>query len=305
MFAAVIPAKNEEKSILAVLTTVLRLPVDYIILVLNGCTDRTLELTRSIHDARIHILFFSDSLGIDIPRAIGALYAHHLGVDGALFVDGDMSGDIYQNLQALISTVNSGVDVALTNCYPYITNRQKLANLVLKFRAKLNRELDLFKSLGLSTPTHGPHALSRRALQTLPSEAIAIPPLTLYWAKKNDLLIKVATSIPHEGLRSPRKHRSHARLIAETIIGDCLMGITLSQNQSAARSLGKHQLSGYHPERRFDLLQTWQQALKAQDIFYEQHIIIPRIPAAPGNSPESMFKACDQQLKEKPNESKY
>ncbi|MGC7871632.1 glycosyltransferase family 2 protein [Desulfosporosinus sp. SYSU MS00001] len=279
MFSAIIPAKNEEKSILAVLTTVLRLPVDYIILVLNGCTDQTLELARSIPDSRIHILFFSDPLGIDIPRAVGALYARSLGVDGTLFVDGDMSGDIYENLLSLITTVNSGVDVALTNCYPYITNRQKLANLVLKFRAKLNRELDLFKNLGLSTPTHGPHALSKLALSNIPPEAIAIPPLTLFWAKKLDLMIKVATSIPHQRLHSPRKHRGHARLIAETIIGDCLMGITLSQNLPSTRSLGKHQLLGYHPERRFDLLHTWEQGLKSRGIFYEQHVILPRTPA--------------------------
>ena len=88
MFAAIIPAKNEEKSILAVLTTVLRLPVSYIILVLNGCTDRTLELARSIHDLAFIFFILQTSLGIDIPRAIGALYARHLGVKGALFVDG-------------------------------------------------------------------------------------------------------------------------------------------------------------------------------------------------------------------------
>lgn len=275
MFAAVIPAKNEEKSILAVLTTILRLPVSYIILVLNGCTDRTLELARSIPDSRIHILYFTDPLGIDIPRAIGALYARHLGVDGALFVDGDMSGDIYQSLLHLLMAIQSGIDVALTNCYPYITHRQKLANLVLKFRARLNRELDLFKSLGLATPTHGPHALSERALQILPAEAISIPPLTLFWAKKSDLTIKVATSIPHEALHSPRKHRGHARLIAETIIGDCLMGLSLAQDKPLTRSLGKHELLGYHPERRFDILNFWEQSLQAQCLFYEQHIIIP------------------------------
>jgi len=275
MFAAVIPARNEEKSILAVLTTVLRLPVSYIILVLNGCTDQTLELTRSIPDKRIHILYFSDPLGIDIPRAIGALYARHLGVKGTLFVDGDMSGDIYQNLISLLTAVQSGIDIALTNCYPYITHRQKLANLVLKFRAKLNRELNLFQSLGLSTPTHGPHALSKNALQILPLDAIAIPPLTLYWAKKSHLQIKVVTSIPHEKLHSPRKHRCHARLIAETIIGDCLMGLALSQNKPLTRSLGKHELLGYHPERRFDLLESWEQSLKSHDQFYEQHFIIP------------------------------
>lgn len=276
MFAVVIPAKNEEMSILATLTTVLQLPVSYIILVLNGCTDRTFELARSIPDPRIHILYFTDSLGIDIPRAIGAIYARHLGVKGSLFVDGDMSGDICKNLVHLLTALESGIDVALTNCYPYITSRQKLADLVLRFRAKLNRELDLFKSLGLATPTHGPHALSESALQLLPLTAIAIPPLTLYWAKKNGLNIKVATSIPHEALHSPRKHRRHARLIAETIIGDCLMGLALTQNKPQTRSLGKHQLLGYHPERRFDLLKHWEQSLNSDSTCFEPYVIIPR-----------------------------
>ncbi|AET65806.1 glycosyl transferase [Desulfosporosinus orientis DSM 765] len=275
MFAAIVPAMNEEKSILAALTTILRLPISHIILVLNGCTDQTFELARSIPDNRIHILFFSEPLGIDIPRAIGALYARQLGVRGALFVDGDMSGDIYDNLVELLASIESGIDVALTNCYPYISHRQKLAKLVLKFRAKLNRELDLFKSLGLATPTHGPHALSEQALKILPVEAIAVPPLTLYWAQKNNLIIKVATSIPHEALHSPRKHRQHARLIAETIIGDCLMGLSLIHDQPPSRILGKHNLLGYHPGRRFDLLEYWEQSLKSQGTFYEQHIIIP------------------------------
>ncbi|HBV86595.1 glycosyltransferase [Desulfosporosinus sp.] len=275
MFGAIIPAKNEEKSILAALTTILRLPISHIILVLNGCTDRTFELARSIPDTRIHILYFSEPLGIDIPRAIGALYARHLGVQGVLFVDGDMSGDIYENLVHLLDSIESGVDVALTNCYPYIPHRQKLANLVLRFRAKLNRELDLFKRLGLATPTHGPHALSEQALQLIPPEAVAIPPLTLYWAQKSGLSIKVATSIPHEALHSPRKHRRHARMIAETIIGDCIMGLSLVQNKPLSRSLGKHKLLGYHTERRFDLLKAWEQSLKSQGMFFEQHVIVP------------------------------
>ena len=281
MFAVIIPAKNEEKSILATLTTILRLPVSYIILVLNGCTDQTFQLACSIPDTRIHILYFSDPLGIDIPRAIGALYARHIGATGALFVDGDMSGDIYQNLLTLITSVESGVDIALTNCYPYIPHRYKLAKFVLKFRSQLNRELDLFKSLGLATPTHGPHAVSQRALQVLPAEAIAIPPLTLYWAKKSDLIIKVATSIPHESLRSPRKHRRHARLIAETIMGDCSMGLALSRDEPPTRALGKHKLMGYHLERRFDLLNDWEQSLKSQDMFYEQHVILPGSSSSP------------------------
>jgi Glycosyltransferases involved in cell wall biogenesis len=276
MFSAVIPAQNEEKSILAVLTNVLILPLDLIIPVLNGCTDNTLELISSIPDPRLHIIYFTEQLGIDIPRAIGALYALKLKTDGVLFIDGDMSGNIHKNLSDLLKALRNDVDVALTNCYPYITHRTKLANLVLKFRFYLNKELNLLHTLGLATPTHGPHALSARALSLSPPETIAIPPLSLVSGQKNNLNIKVATSIPHENLLSPRKHRGHARLIAQTIIGDCLMALASAKNQPLTRTLGKHQLLGYHPERRFDLLQQWSEALQAPNDFLEQHLIIAK-----------------------------
>lgn len=272
MFSVVIPTQNEEKSILATLTTILQLPVDYIIPVLNGCTDKTLELVRAIPDERLHILYFPEALGIDIPRVAGMLYARRLDSKGVLFVDGDMSGAIFTNLAHLLQALEGGVDVALTNCYPYITHRAKLAEIVLKFRAKLNRELGLFQNLGLATPTHGPHALSARALALIPPEALAIPPLSLSWAKQKNLRIQVATSIRHEDLRSPRKHRRHARLIAETIIGDCVMAIRHSQNQPPTRSLGHHKLWGYHPKRRFDLLSQWQNALEHDSSAVYSHL---------------------------------
>lgn len=276
MYDVVIPAHNEEKSILAVLTTVLRLPLRYIILVLNGCTDQTLELIRSIPDSRIHTIYFTEPLGIDIPRAIGALYAQKLNTKGVLFIDGDMSGNIYTNLEKILAALDDGVDVALTNCYPYITHRANLANLVLKFRSNLNKELGLFQALGLATPTHGPHALSAKSLQLIPAEGIAIPPLSLVWAKKHSLNTQVVTSIRHQDLKSPRKHRRHARLIAETIIGDCVMGFALARDEPLSRSLGKHQMLGYHPERRFDILNLWIEALEISPSFYEQHLIIPK-----------------------------
>jgi len=276
MYDVVIPAQNEEKSILAVLATVLKLPVKRVILVLNGCTDRTLELTRSIFEERIHTIYFAEPLGIDVPRAIGALYARSLQSQGVLFVDGDMSGNVYEGLAKLLTALTEGIDVALTNCYPYITHRAKLANLVLKFRGNLNKELGYFQILGNATPTHGPHALSAQALKLLPPEAIAIPPLTLVYAKRLNLKVKVATSIPHQELKSPRKHRRHARLIAETIIGDCVMGLTLARNTEVTRTLGKHEMLGYHPQRRFDILKLWEESLNNSYSFCENHLIIPK-----------------------------
>lgn len=276
MYDVVIPAHNEEKSILAVLTTVLRLPLNRIILVLNGCTDRTLELTRSIPDQRLHTIYFAEPLGIDIPRAVGALYARSLNTQGVLFVDGDMSGNVFDGLAKLLSALDEGTDVALTNCYPYITHRANLANLVLRFRGNLNKELGYFQFLGNATPTHGPHALSAKALSLLPPESIAIPPLTLVFAQRFGLSVRVATSIRHQDLKSPSKHRRHARLITETILGDCMMGITLANNESVTRSLGKHEMLGYHPERRFDILQLWTEGLETSYLYCEQHLIIPR-----------------------------
>ncbi|ACL18150.1 glycosyltransferase family 2 protein [Desulfitobacterium hafniense] len=276
MYDVVIPAQNEEKSILAVLATVLKLPIKRVILVLNGCTDRTLDLTRTILDQRIHTIYFAEPLGIDVPRAIGALYARSLHTQGVLFVDGDTSGDIYDGLAKLLAALADGTDIALTNCYPYITHRAKLANLVLRFRGSLNKELGYFQLLGNATPTHGPHALSAKALEVLMPEAIAIPPLTLVLAKRFDLKVKVATSIRHQDLKSPRKHRRHARLIAETIIGDCVMGLTLARNEEVTRSLGKHKMLGYHPERRFDILQLWTESLITTHSYCENHLIIPR-----------------------------
>lgn len=276
MYDVVIPAHNEEKSILAVLATVLKLPISRIILVLNGCTDRTLELTRSILDHRIHTIYFAEPLGIDVPRAIGALYARSLNTHGVLFVDGDISGNVYDGLIDLLAALDEGTDVALTNCYPYITNRAKLAKLVLRFRGNLNKDLGYFQLLGNATPTHGPHALSAKALELLAPEAIAIPPLTLVLAKRFDLKVKVATSIRHQDLKSPRKHRRHARLIAETIIGDCVMGLTLARNEEVTRSLGKHKMLGYHPDRRFDILQLWAESLSTSHSYCENHLIIPR-----------------------------
>ncbi len=258
----IIPACNEEKSILAVLATVLSLPVSRIICIVNGCIDRTQELICSIPDPRLEILSFEQPLGIDIPRAIGALYARHTNSPGILIVDGDMSGEISGNLRDLLNALDSGVDIALTNCYPYITHRAQFANLVLKARSRLNQALGLFPALGLATPTHGPHALSAKALDFLPSFSLAIPPLTLYYGQEASLDIQVATSIPHHKLHSPLKGRRHARLIGETIIGDCQMALCLAQGLPPSRMIGKHDLLGYHPQRRFDQLEQMEIELK-------------------------------------------
>ncbi|MDA8440805.1 MAG: glycosyltransferase family 2 protein [Peptococcaceae bacterium] len=274
IYAAVVPTQNESGRIGIVLNNLLKLPFTSIIPVLNGCNDSSLQEVLAIGDPRINPIYFVESLGIDIPRAIGSVYALHRGAEGVIFVDGDMIGEFQNHLRCLITALDQGVDLALVNCYPYITNRQKLTRTVLYFRGQLNRELGLFKDLGLASPTHGPHAISKRLLEVAKTEDIAVPPMILTRAKKNDFKIKVVTSIPHALLNSPLRQRGHARKVAQTIIGDCLAAIAFVTDKPTSRTFGKHTFDGYNSIRRFDLLAEWENRLNIDSTPYlTQHLV--------------------------------
>ncbi|MFZ7102189.1 MAG: glycosyltransferase [Peptococcaceae bacterium] len=260
----IIPVKNEAASIIKTLDNCKELNVDLIIPVLNGCEDASKELILS-HPLleKIKIIEFSKPLGIDIPRAVGAAYAYKSGAGTFLFLDGDMQGKIAPHLRKLIHSVNyEQTDVALTNCYPYITLRSSTANTVLRYRERLNRSLGLFSSLGLANPSHGPHAISRRLLEYVPWKALAIPPLSLAMAAANLLKIQVAASIPHDLLLSPLRDDNHSALIAETIIGDCLEAISYLEGKPLNREEGGIRYLGYHPYRKFELLEEYLKALE-------------------------------------------
>lgn len=247
-----------------VLNNLLKIPFGLVIPVLNGCTDLSLQEVLRFRETRIRAIIFNQPLGIDIPRAIGTAYALKLGCEGVIYVDGDMTGNFQSHLSCLIDALKAGIDLALVNCYPYITDRQKLTQTVLYFRGRLNRELGLFQDLGLATPTHGPHAVSKKLLEAIPLRDLAVPPMVLAKARKNQSKIKVVTSIPHSLLSSPTRERGHAHKIAHTIIGDSLEALSYAAGNSPSRSFGKHIFDGYNSERRFDLLAKWGEQLGIQ-----------------------------------------
>lgn len=257
MFAAVIPAQNEENKVNLVIDNLLKLPLDLIIPVINGCRDQTLASCMAINSSKIHIIFFQQALGIDIPRAIGAYYAWRLGAQGVLLIDGDMVGPLKKPLELLINSILSGTDCALTNCYPYIVSRHFLAKKVLKYRELLNRKMDLFHQLGLASPSHGPHAISRRLLEKIPITALAVPPVEIALARQKGLKIEVAAAVQHRHLGSTERSRSHPYLVAQTIIGDCIEALALLDCQPRHRSEVNIIYEGYNPQRRFDLLQDF------------------------------------------------
>ncbi|MQL53215.1 glycosyltransferase family 2 protein [Desulfofundulus thermobenzoicus] len=257
MLTAVIPVKNEAPSLKGVIKNLQAVPVDLIIPVLNGCTDGSEEIIRTLPATLEDPLVFTEPLGIDVPRALGAARAWERGAETVLFVDGDMDGPISSALKQLVVAVKKqGVDLALTNCYPpeELARVSDLAGYLLSVRLNLNRALGLAGAIGTASPSHGPHAVSRRFLASIPWRELAVPPVALAMAAKKGLKIRVGATIPHSQLGSPFRDAVHARRIAETIIGDCLEALNLIRGLPRQRSLNGNVYLGYHPERRFDLL---------------------------------------------------
>lgn len=257
MWSAVVPAWNEENRIGKVLKNLSPLPLNKIIIIANGCRDQTINEIAQFNDSRLDLHIFSSKLGIDVPRALGAKIALDHHSQGVLFIDGDMTGAIETQLLELMGEVERGLDLALTNCYPFIPYRYHHAAVICHFRAKLNRQLDLFQKLGIASPTHGPHGVSRKLLEIIPLKELAIPPVALALARLSELKIGVATRIPHHELESHSRGSKHEEMVFQTIIGDHLEALNIIKAQPRSRLYLGREILGYHSERRFDILETF------------------------------------------------
>jgi len=260
MIAAIIPAENEALTISKVIQTLLAAGVDLVIPVLNGCRDNSLAVIKHLGQGRVQPVNFQEPLGIDVPRAVGAALAYERGAETILFVDGDMAGEIGDALAGLVEKVRKNdAQLALTNCYPPDgpAVSSSLAGYLIKVRILLNRTIGLEKELGSASPAHGPHAVSRAFLEQIPVRELAVPPVALALAAKKGLRAAIGASIPHRQLGSPQKDPAHCHRIAETIIGDCLEALQMYQGKQRSRSFNGVTFLGYHPQRRFDLLENF------------------------------------------------
>ncbi|SKC58718.1 glycosyltransferase family A protein [Maledivibacter halophilus] len=255
MIYAVVPAKDEGDGIDKTLDMLIKTDVDKILILINGSTDNTLEKVSNINSNKIIVNYFNKPLGLDIPRAIGALFAYKDGAESCVFVDGDMTGDIEDNINEIIYDLSfNNIDMALTDCYHEIQNNSNMAKILLAFRRQLNMELGLFEKIGYAIPSHGPHGVSRRFIDKVGFESFAMPPVSLALAAKNNLNIKVSTIIPNHMLKSTIKDEYHACQIAKTIIGDCIEASLTYQCNPSKRGFDGMEFLGYHKSRRFDIL---------------------------------------------------
>jgi glycosyltransferase involved in cell wall biosynthesis len=256
VLCAVIPVQNEGARIGRVLDTILTLPVDLVLPVVNGSRDDSRRIVESYPADRISLIHFEEPLGLDVPRAVGALAAYRREAEVVLFVDGDMEGEIGTVLEKLVAATKSGVDLSLTDCYPPGQENEltPLVAQLLGIRRLLNQALGL-AHLGSASLSHGPHAVSRRFLERVPFRELAVPPVAHVLAARQALRIEVAAAVPHYALGSPDRGPRHAQLIAETIIGDHLEAFCVLNNEKRSRNLLGVTFSGYNHHRRWDLLQ--------------------------------------------------
>ncbi|MGI6486357.1 MAG: glycosyltransferase family 2 protein [Thermoanaerobacterales bacterium] len=256
MDMVVVPAKDEEGRIHKVLKTLQKSFVQKIIVVVNGSSDNTMREIKALKMPQTEILFFRQGLGIDVPRAVGAFHAFKTGAKTVAFVDGDMIGNIASHVNDLIYSVKKGTDLALTNCYPVITYSNALTEQILLFRALLNVNLGIYNVIGVASPSHGPHAVSRKLLELIDFKYFGVPPLVLSFAVKNKLTVKVSTTIPQSQLGSTLRDHIHASKICDTIIGDTLEALNYFFDKPKSRRYLYREFQGYNPERRFDILEN-------------------------------------------------
>lgn len=222
-------ALNEERTIQAVLWQVaLCRAIDGVIVVVNGATDRTAEAAREALPAgrpRVVVTTVADRLGHDVGRSLAAAAALSDGADALVFLDADFAvaaADIVPFCRA----VAGGVDVALNRLTPILPDwscQGPTAWARLALNAFVGRP-----DLGLDGLSLVPHAFSRRAVETVGLEALAVPPVAHVLAIMAGLEVRAVHTVNVVGPNRPTPDRPRSQppeAMADLILGDHLEAV--------------------------------------------------------------------------------
>lgn len=213
--AAVVTCRNEQDTLPSVLKQLRRLPLQEIIVVINGSTDRSLEMALRFRD--VTIVWLEEPLGHDVGRATGARVA---AADGILFMDADVPVRA-ERLVPFLRAIDRGADLALNDLSPYI-GPFSAQDHVTRFKTFLNRVLGR-RDLQMNSMTAVPHAVSRRLLTTIGCEHLAVPPAAQALAIMHGLSVTAPGSVNVIRRNRIRPHNTGIfNPIADLIIGDHL-----------------------------------------------------------------------------------
>ncbi|KHL92689.1 hypothetical protein QW71_27500 [Paenibacillus sp. IHB B 3415] len=248
--SVVISARNEEQTLLKLLDQVTRLKPLEIIVVLNGCSDRSFQRTRLCPQATI--VHIPESAGHDVGRSLGAKLSRG---DILLFLDGDMVIPARQ-MSLFAEAVDGGVDVAL-NDLDHLLPPFALSDAVTRCKMYLNAVLGR-SDLGVSSMTAVPHALSRKALERIGYRELMVPPKAHALSIMRQLRVEKAGTvnvIKHNRLRQSNTGAGNA--MEQLIAGD--------HAEALAQVLGEQQASGRlsegHLQEQRRQMAAWRNAL--------------------------------------------
>jgi hypothetical protein len=225
--SVIIPVMNERKTIAAVVREARRVhPSSEVIVVANGSRDGSARIA-SRSGARVYS--YPEPLGHDVGRSIGASKARGSVL---LFIDGDMVIRA-RELRPFVRAIESGeVDVAL-NDYDGPINKLRVHGVVLAKYAlnAMLRRIDL----GGASMTAVPHAISRRGLETIGTEALSVPPLAHAKAASKGLTVRTVHYVPVGAMNKPRLSRERKQSIEPLIVGDHLEAVEWLVSQHGDR----------------------------------------------------------------------
>lgn len=217
VLSVIIPAMNERRTIRGVIRNAFQIhPNTEVIAVVNGSTDGTAAIAAQ---CGARLIVHPEPLGHDVGRSIGARAARG---EVLLFLDADMVIAASQ-LRPLVRAVREGVDVAL-NSYEGPKDKFEVHNVVLAKHALnviLNRS-----DLGGASLTTVPHALSRRAVETIGASELCVPPVAHAVAAARGLNMQAVHYI-NVGSRNPRKRKRvrNKDPLEPLIVGDHLEAV--------------------------------------------------------------------------------
>jgi glycosyltransferase involved in cell wall biosynthesis len=227
--SVIIPAMNERKTIGAVIRQAYRVhPETEVIVVANGSTDGTAEIAQTIG---AKVIRFTQQLGHDVGRSIGAREAKG---DILLFTDADIIIPTRDFVQ-LTKAVEGGVDVAL-NKYLGPTGKQHVHSVVLA-KHSLNIFVADPELKGFSLTTI-PHAMSRKARDTIGIDNLAVPPKAQAIAIFRGLNVRGVHFIEVGRTNPRRRFKKGSDPIGKLIFGDHLEAINWFISKSGVR--GSH-----------------------------------------------------------------
>ena len=184
----IIPVCNEEATLSDVLRNCRELNPYEIIVVANGCTDRSVEIAKSFADCKV--LVFDKPLGHNAGRAVGAKEA--LG-DLLLFTDADFAIAPALLRRLLDPLVRGDADVAL-NRLDFIFHKKQRPHPTTVWRQVTNQFWQR-PDLNIDSLVSVPHAMTREVVRKIEADSLKNPPLAQYRILRHGFRIANETEV--------------------------------------------------------------------------------------------------------------